>query len=48
MEKYRLSARAYHSILKVARTSADIAGREHIAWDDIALAVQYAKREENY
>jgi len=46
MEKYRLSARAYHSILKVARTSADIARREHIAWDDIALAVQYAKREE--
>lgn len=46
MEKYRLSARAYHSILKVARTSADRTGRENISWDDIALAVQYAKRDE--
>jgi len=48
MEKNHLSARAYHSILKVARTSADLVGRDAISWDDIALAVQYAKREETF
>lgn len=46
MERYRLSARAYHSILKVARTAADLAGRDHISREDVATAIQFGKREQ--
>ncbi|MEX2007985.1 MAG: YifB family Mg chelatase-like AAA ATPase [Candidatus Spechtbacterales bacterium] len=45
VEKYRLSARAYHSSLKVARTIADLAGDEVITWKHIASALQFARRE---
>lgn len=41
VEKMNLSARAYHRILKVARTIADLKGRELISKSEIAEAVQY-------
>jgi magnesium chelatase family protein len=41
MSRLNLSARAYHRILKVARTLADMAGAEHITSPHIAEAVRY-------
>lgn len=40
-EKYSLSARGYLKMLKVARTIADLAGRENILDLDISEALQY-------
>ena len=48
LEKFILSARAYHRILKVARTIADLTGSDIIKVDHIAEAVQYrTKMDEN-
>lgn len=41
MEKFKLSARAYHRILKVARTIADLSGQEKIQTNHISEAVSY-------
>ncbi len=44
MNQMQLSARAYHRILKLARTIADLAGCEAIATSHLAEALQYRPR----
>lgn len=45
VQKMQLSARAHHRILKIARTIADLAGREDIAQTDLAEALAYRRVE---
>jgi magnesium chelatase family protein len=43
MEKLRLSARAFHGSLRVARTIADLAGDETIKSDHVLEAIQHRR-----
>jgi magnesium chelatase family protein len=43
MEKLELSGRAYHSILKMARTIADLGAEEKISADHILEAIQHRR-----
>lgn len=44
--KYKISARAYNKIIKVARTIADLELKENIEYKHVAEAIQYRKKEE--
>ena len=47
-QNLHLSARMYDKILKVARTTADMDGREEIAHRDLWEAISYVKVREKY
>ena len=45
VQQLQLSARAYHRMLKLARTIADLAGADHIETSHLAEALQHRPRE---
>jgi magnesium chelatase family protein len=46
MQQLHMSARAYHRILKLARTIADLAGSDTIETAHLAEAIQYRPRRQ--
>jgi magnesium chelatase family protein len=46
MQQMQLSVRAYHRILKLARTIADLAGEKDIQTPNISEAIQYRPRQQ--
>jgi len=44
MKQLQLTARAYHRVLKLSRTIADLAGSEAIAQAHLAEALQYRSK----
>lgn len=43
----KLSARGYHRVLRVARTIADLEGKEKISFEDVSEALMYRLREDD-
>jgi magnesium chelatase family protein len=46
MQQLQLSARAFHRVLKIARTIGDLAGSDEIAPAHLAEAIQYRPRRQ--
>jgi magnesium chelatase family protein len=47
-DRYRMSARSYHRILKLARTIADLQGAEQIDCLHLSEALQYRGLDKKY
>ena len=47
-ERFRLSARSYHRVLKTARTIGDLAGVEEIEEEHVAEALMYREPDRKY
>jgi len=48
MRQLQLSARAYHRVLKLSRTIADLAGEDEISPAHLAEALQYRPKDQTY
>lgn len=48
IDKLSLSVRAYHRILRVARSIADLASNEHVGQTHIAEAIQYRRLDTTF